>query len=148
MTLTTDPQRLRSLADDVARHLRLSLAKDRFTATRHDRFVSLAMAVRDRLVDQWIDTQQSYYDTDARRVYYLSLEFMTGRLLANALIMASCVEDELLGFVDVDDPMIGEDGQPRPELFVADGLHLNEMGYQCHRHFRVAAFNRRNTHVY
>ncbi|MFP6647250.1 MAG: glycogen/starch/alpha-glucan phosphorylase [Candidatus Latescibacterota bacterium] len=93
MTLTTDSQRQRSLADDVARHLRLSLAKDSSAATRHDRFVSMAMAVRDRLVDQWIDTQESYYDTDARRVYYMSLEFMTGRLLANALINFALYEE-------------------------------------------------------
>ncbi|MBT6149818.1 MAG: glycogen/starch/alpha-glucan phosphorylase, partial [Gemmatimonadetes bacterium] len=86
MTTTLDLQHSRSLADDTAQHLRLSLAKDRFSATRHDRFLSLAMAVRDRLVDRWIDTQQRYYETDTRRVYYMSLEFMTGRLLANALI--------------------------------------------------------------
>ncbi len=86
MTISPDLQRSGSLADDAAQHLRLSLAKDRYSATRHDRFLSLAMAVRDRLVDQWIDTQQRYYETDTRRVYYMSLEFMTGRLLANALI--------------------------------------------------------------
>ncbi|HIE70423.1 MAG TPA: glycogen/starch/alpha-glucan phosphorylase [Planctomycetes bacterium] len=93
MTHSPNPQRTHCLADDVAQHLRLSLAKDRVTATRHDRFLSLAMAVRDRLVDQWIDTQQSYYDTDTRRVYYLSLEFMTGRLLANSLINLDLYEE-------------------------------------------------------
>ncbi|MDA0334907.1 MAG: glycogen/starch/alpha-glucan phosphorylase [bacterium] len=86
MTISPELQRSGSLAEDAAQHLRLSLAKDRYSSTRHDRFLSLAMAVRDRLVDQWIDTQQRYYETDTRRVYYMSLEFMTGRLLANALI--------------------------------------------------------------
>ncbi len=49
---------------------------------------------------------------------------------ANALILATCVEDELLEFVDIDTPMIGDDGKPKPELFVQDGLHLSEEGYK------------------
>jgi len=93
LTTTSGSEHTHTLAYDAAQHLRLSLAKDRHTATRHDRFLSLAMAVRDRLVDQWMDTQQSYYDTDARRVYYMSLEFMTGRLLANALINLDLYEE-------------------------------------------------------
>ncbi len=49
---------------------------------------------------------------------------------ANALILATCVEDERLEFVDIDTPMISEDGQPRPELFIQDGLHLSDAGYE------------------
>lgn len=48
---------------------------------------------------------------------------------ANALIRADCEEDPLLTYVDVEPPMLGDDGQPRPELFKPDGLHLNEDGY-------------------
>lgn len=48
---------------------------------------------------------------------------------ANALIKAFCTTDERLAFVDVDTPMIGPDGKPRPELFVDDGLHLSPEGY-------------------
>ena len=33
-------------------------------------------------------------------------------------------------FVDIDSPMIGDNGEPKPELFVSDGLHLSEQGYQ------------------
>ena len=42
--------------------------------------------VRDLLVDRWIDTQRLYYDEKAKRVYYLSLEFLLGRLIGNAVI--------------------------------------------------------------
>jgi lysophospholipase L1-like esterase len=49
---------------------------------------------------------------------------------ANALIRTACEADERLAFVDVDGPMIGWNGQPRRELFVADGLHLSEQGYE------------------
>lgn len=48
---------------------------------------------------------------------------------ANALINAACTEGERLTFLDVEPPMLGEDGHPRAELFVDDGLHLNPQGY-------------------
>lgn len=49
---------------------------------------------------------------------------------ANRLIRADADGEERLEFVDVDGPMIGEDGKPRAELFAADGLHLNGEGYK------------------
>src|SRR5256714_5415522 len=48
--------------------------------------MSLALTVRDRLIERWISTQQRYYKKDAKRVYYLSAEFLMGRALANNLI--------------------------------------------------------------
>lgn len=48
---------------------------------------------------------------------------------ANALIRADCEEDPLLTYVDVEGPMLGDDGRPRAELFKEDGLHLNDAGY-------------------
>ena len=35
-----------------------------------------------------------------------------------------------LGFADIWDPMLGEDGKPRPELFLKDGLHMTDEGYK------------------
>jgi lysophospholipase L1-like esterase len=49
---------------------------------------------------------------------------------ANGLIEADCKKDERLLYVDVFTPMLGDDGKPRPELFVSDGLHLNARGYE------------------
>jgi lysophospholipase L1-like esterase len=49
---------------------------------------------------------------------------------ANRLIQAVTEADERLAYVDIDTPMIGEDGKPRPELFVKDGLHLSPKGYE------------------
>lgn len=48
---------------------------------------------------------------------------------ANALVRAACDNDDRLGFIDVDGPMLGYDGKPRADLFVADGLHLSPKGY-------------------
>jgi hypothetical protein len=47
--------------------------------------VALALAIRDRLVERWIRTQDTYYDQDPKRVYYLSLEYLMGRTLGNSL---------------------------------------------------------------
>lgn len=49
---------------------------------------------------------------------------------ANSRIRAFCNADDRLGFVDVDGPMLGWDGKPRPELLVEDGLHLSPAGYE------------------
>lgn len=49
---------------------------------------------------------------------------------ANSLIEATCKQDERLLYLDVVKPMLGDDGKPRPELFVADGLHMNAKGYE------------------
>ncbi len=66
--------------------LQYGLAKDRFTATSHDNFMALGMSLRDRLVERWIQTQQHYHEKNLKRVYYLSLEFLIGRLLGNYIL--------------------------------------------------------------
>ena len=75
-----------SLSNQFAEHLEFNLVRDKVTATPEDAFYALSMSIRDRLVRRWIRTQQRYKEEDVKRVYYLSLEFLMGRLLGNALI--------------------------------------------------------------
>ncbi len=75
-----------------ARHVQSSLAKDEFSATMLDRFYALCLSVRDHLVDRWVNTQQTYYQEDAKRVYYLSMEYLMGRALHNAIINLGYME--------------------------------------------------------
>ena len=49
---------------------------------------------------------------------------------ANSRIRKVCDSKRQLEFVDIDPPMLGDDGQPRPELFAKDGLHLSDDGYK------------------
>jgi lysophospholipase L1-like esterase len=49
---------------------------------------------------------------------------------ANRLIAEAAAKDPRLVFIDVEKPMLGADGKPRPELFKPDGLHLNAEGYR------------------
>jgi starch phosphorylase len=73
-------------------HLYYTLSKSEETATRHDWYVALSHMVRDRLVHRWIKTNQAYDAADAKRVYYLSAEFLPGRLLGNNLINVGLYE--------------------------------------------------------
>lgn len=67
-------------------HLRRSLAVMQDNATNYERFQALAYVVRDQLIDRWVQTQATYYKNNVKRVYYLSLEFLMGRTLGNAMV--------------------------------------------------------------
>ena len=74
------------LKEDFAWHLRYSIAKGDGHATERDEYTAFANAVRDRIVERWINTQEVYLQKNTKRVYYLSLEFLMGRLLGNYLL--------------------------------------------------------------
>ena len=74
-------------------HLEYTLGKDKYSASPYDTYNALAYAVRDRLVERWLDTQQAYYNSDNKRVYYISMEFLPGRTLKNSLINLGFLDD-------------------------------------------------------
>jgi len=79
-----DP-RARALRDEVLRRLAATVGKDKAAASPRDWFVAAALATRDRVVPSWLASTKRNYQEDRRRVYYLSLEFLIGRLLIDAL---------------------------------------------------------------
>jgi starch phosphorylase len=78
--------RVEALKHDIESHVRRTLARDGSSATERDMFVSTAFVVRDRLAERWAATNARYQHRDVKRVYYLSLEFLIGRTLGNALL--------------------------------------------------------------
>ncbi len=74
------------IVESFAEKMMYAVAKDEFTAAELDVYHALAHAVRDRLMERWFLTQDTYYRSDAKRVYYLSMEFLPGRLLLNNIL--------------------------------------------------------------
>jgi starch phosphorylase len=93
-----------SIRESFERHLLYTLSKDRYSATLRDVYHALALAARDRMVERWIATQHAYYKQDAKRVYYLSAEYLMGRMLENSLINLGIYDEakEALKAVDLE----------------------------------------------
>ncbi len=75
-----------SITWSFAEQLKYNQAVDKYSASQHDKFKALALTVRDRLINQWLQTQRTHHHVKAKRVYYLSLEFLIGRSLGNNII--------------------------------------------------------------
>ncbi len=73
------------MKESILRHLNYTQARDRGTATARDWQLATSLAVRDRVLDRLIKTQSVHNDNNARRLYYLSLEYLMGRLLISTL---------------------------------------------------------------
>ena len=72
------------LAAEILQALRYRLGKDATVATPHDWLTASIEVVRDRVIDQWIKATKEAYEEKEKRVYYLSLEFLIGRLMRDA----------------------------------------------------------------
>jgi len=75
-------------------HLIFSSFKTSDAATPRDWYDAASYTVRDHVVERWVKTAESYYRDDPKRVYYLSLEFLIGRMLSNAALNLG-ISDEL-----------------------------------------------------
>ena len=74
------------LKEAIRRHLFYSQAKSPSLATQHDHYMALALAVRDRLLQNWVDTAESYTTRGVRTAAYLSAEYLLGPHLENNLV--------------------------------------------------------------
>ncbi|MBW9264694.1 MAG: glycogen/starch/alpha-glucan phosphorylase [Candidatus Thiodiazotropha sp. (ex. Lucinisca nassula)] len=81
--LGSDPKDIQRSASN---HLVYTIGKDPYTATDHDWMMAFSHVIRDRLIERWMETQRNFYRHDAKRVYYLSMEFLIGRSLINSLL--------------------------------------------------------------
>jgi len=76
----------KAFKEDIKQHLRYTLAKDEYSVNNWDNYRSVVLSVMDRLHHKWLNTQQHYYNSGTKRVYYLSMEYLIGRLLDNMLV--------------------------------------------------------------
>jgi starch phosphorylase len=90
-----------SLKSDILRHIEFTLADDPRMADKYACFMGLAYSIRDRLVGRWMKSQRSLYDGMAKRVYFLSLEFLPGRFLMNYLLSLNLLEEARSALYDL-----------------------------------------------
>src|SRR2546423_6431467 len=91
---TTEPQEndLEEIKSTVLAKLALDQGKDASVATERDWFVAAALAIRDRIVHRWLMVDRPSHAQGRKRIYYLSLEFLIGRLFADVLCNLGCTE--------------------------------------------------------
>ncbi len=78
--------KLTPVKQGLKNHLVFSCFKIDAMATPRDWYHTAAYTVRDHVVERWVKTSSAYYDQDPKRIYYLSLEFLIGRMMSNAAL--------------------------------------------------------------
>ena len=92
----------KEIRDRIIYHLNYTRCKDWRTATDYDKEVSFANAMRELAMDRMIATQRTYLDEDVKRVYYLSMEFLLGRLLENNIAALGVLDQARKALKDLD----------------------------------------------
>ena len=103
-----DELQLAEIKGAILAKLRLAIGKDAGMATKRDWYAAAALALRDRIVHRWLMAEKQSYDAGRKRVYYLSLEFLIGRLFTDAL--------NNMGLLPVFEIALGDLGVGLPEL--------------------------------
>src|SRR4026209_1057084 len=80
------------LVERVRHHVRYTLVKDWNRATKPDLWHAFSLAAREQLIDPLLLTEKRYVEQRARRVAYLSIEYLLGRALGSALVNLGLVE--------------------------------------------------------
>ena len=132
-----------ALRRSIVERLVYSVGKDFETATQRDWMFAVFHAVRDRIVKRWRETLQQSREHNAKRVYYLSMEYLTGRALVNALLATdlydlvkqACTQlgADFDALIEVEhDPALGNGGLGRLAACFMDSIAtigLPGMGY-------------------
>jgi starch phosphorylase len=90
-----------SLTQDFRRHFAHTLGRDRHCLNNHYPYRALALAVRDRLMERWKHTRYAYEESHCRHAYYLSLEYLQGRNLSNAMLNLGISNAVIQGLLDL-----------------------------------------------
>lgn len=97
-TLENTPEKIR---ESILHHLKFSLARDTRTASKHDWWWATCLAMRDRVMENFIATMGAQTQSGAKRVYYLSLEYLMGRLMRNNLVNLGVYESTAKALKDM-----------------------------------------------
>ena len=122
-----------NIQKSIVKHIEYTLATTRFNVDAHYLFQGTALSVRDRLLEQWNDTQLYIKINNPKKIFYLSIEFLLGRLLQNALVcidLEKCYKEALNEFgvkieeiyENENDPALGNGGLGRLAACYIDSM--------------------------
>jgi starch phosphorylase len=99
-----------ALSGRILEKLMYSIGKDTSAAKPHDWTTATILVIRDQIIDQWMKSTKEAYKTGGKRVYYLSLEFLIGRLMRDAISNLGMMQEvsDALKSLGVDLDMIAE----------------------------------------
>ncbi|MES9973905.1 MAG: glycogen/starch/alpha-glucan phosphorylase, partial [Candidatus Thiodiazotropha sp.] len=90
-----------AISFDFRRYFAHTLGRDDHCTSSHYPYKALALAIRDRLIERWKRTRSTYENEDCKRTFYLSLEFLMGRTLSNAILNLEVSEEVNQAFIDL-----------------------------------------------
>ncbi len=145
-TLDTSVSGLKAL---ILSHLKFSLARDPENATKRDWWLATSKAAQNLIVERMMATQADHFNGNVKRVYYLSLEFLMGRLFSNSLYSAGVHDDMVKALEELGldyeeirgeeyDMALGNGGLGRLAACFLDSLatlDLPAVGYGIHYQF-------------
>ncbi|MCG8427742.1 MAG: glycogen/starch/alpha-glucan phosphorylase, partial [Chromatiales bacterium] len=90
-----------SIRDSFRHYFARTLGRDGQAYTLHYPYMALSFTIRDRLMERWLKTQKAYTKSDCKRTYYLSLEFLMGRALGNAMLNLDITDSSTEGLKEL-----------------------------------------------
>ena len=139
-SVTYLPERL---IEDIRHHIMSYMGNDFMPPRKDTYYHGLSLSIRDRLIERWLKTQRAVNDQRAKRVYYLSMEFLPGRFLFNNIlklgmqdICRQTLESVGLDLEEIEeeewDPGLGNGGLGRlASCFLDSMATLGIPGYGC-----------------
>ena len=140
---------------ELSDNLKINFRKTVDTASPQEMFQAVSMAVKDYIVDDWINCHREYAKRDVKKVFYMSMEFLMGRALGNNLINLCCYDEvrEVLSEMGVDlnlledqepDAGLGNGGLGRLAACFLESLStLNYPAYGCGIRYKYGMFKQK-----
>ena len=144
-----------TLKQEIINNLKTLYRKDVSEATLQMVYQAVAYAVKEDVIDNWIATQKAYDKADAKKVYYLSMEFLVGRALGNTMlalkeedVIREAVEELGFDLTEIEDeerdPALGNGGLGRLAACFLDSLStLNYPAYGCGIRYHYGMFRQK-----
>lgn len=140
---------------DIINNVKYRFRKTLEEASEQEIYQAVSYAIKDDIIDNWMATHKEYEEQDAKTVYYLSMEFLTGRALGNNLINLCCYDEvrdvlqdlglNLNAIEDQEpDPALGNGGLGRLAACFLDSLStLNYPAYGCGIRYKYGMFKQK-----